>query len=212
MFDERDAWSEHQPSSQQENDFIERHGFEEYGKWHSGIDHEKPEDTKGRYEFPYGDFNNVHRCGVISAESRAGQYKHFDIEKAAHHLHEMIDARADKGAAKTARCPAQQIRVASPGALSGEAFRNTLKRSRRRSGVLGQFREIDAASPKAMRCCSQQTLHGEDHRLDRCAFLEQPIRRQLRAAVEHHCSAQPAAQTYVVTPCMLTGEPIDLAN
>src|SRR3954454_13789345 len=29
------------------------------------------------------------------------------------------------------------------------AFRNTLSRSRRRSGVLGQFREIDAASPKA---------------------------------------------------------------
>ena len=100
VFDERDAWSEHQPSSQQENDFIERHGFEEYGKWHLGINDEKPEDTKGRYEFPYGDFNNVHRCGVISAESRAGQYKHFDIERAAHHLHEMIDARADKAAAK----------------------------------------------------------------------------------------------------------------
>jgi len=100
VFDERDAWSEHQPSSQQENDFIERHGFEEYGKWHLGINDEKPEDTKGRYEFPYGDFKNVHRCGVISAESRAGQYKHFDIEKAAHHLHETIDARADKGAAK----------------------------------------------------------------------------------------------------------------
>jgi hypothetical protein len=57
---------------------------------------ERPEDTKGHYEFPYGDFKKVHRCGLISAESRAGQYKHFDIEKAAHHLHEMIDARADK--------------------------------------------------------------------------------------------------------------------
>ena len=29
VFDERDAWSEHQPSAQEENDFIERHGFEE---------------------------------------------------------------------------------------------------------------------------------------------------------------------------------------
>jgi hypothetical protein len=99
--DERDAWSEHQPSSQLENDFIERHGFQDYGKWYLGINDEKPEDIKGRYEFPYGDFKNVHRCGLISAESRAGQYKHFDIEKAAHHLHEMIDARADKAAAKT---------------------------------------------------------------------------------------------------------------
>ena len=100
VFDERDAWSEHRPSSRQENDFIERHGFEEYGKWHLGINDAEAEDTKGRCEFPYGDFKNVHRCGLISAESRAGQYKHFDIERAAHHLHEMIDARADKAAAK----------------------------------------------------------------------------------------------------------------
>ena len=103
VFDERDAWSEHQPSAQEENDFIERHGIKEYGKWHLGINDERPEDTKGRYEFPYGDFRKVHRCGVISAESRAGQYKHFDIEDAAAHLHGMIDARASsKGRPPTA--------------------------------------------------------------------------------------------------------------
>lgn len=94
VFDERDAWSEHQPSAQEENAFIERHGIEEYGKWHLGINDERSEGTKGRYEFPYGDFSRVHRCGVISAESRAGQYKHFDIENAAAHLHGMIDAGA----------------------------------------------------------------------------------------------------------------------
>jgi hypothetical protein len=92
VFDERDAWSEHQPSAQEENDFIERHGFEEYAKWYLGVNDEKPEGTKGRYEFPYGDFKDVHRCGVLTAESRAGQYKHFDIENAAAHLHGMIDA------------------------------------------------------------------------------------------------------------------------
>ncbi len=27
VVDERDAWSEHQPSAQQENEFIQRHGF-----------------------------------------------------------------------------------------------------------------------------------------------------------------------------------------
>jgi hypothetical protein len=93
VLDERDAWSEHQPTAQKENDFIERHGFEEYAKWYLGINDEKRVQTKGRYEFPYGDFRNVHRCGVISAESRAGQYKHFDVERAAAHLLEMIDAR-----------------------------------------------------------------------------------------------------------------------
>jgi hypothetical protein len=101
--DDRDAWSEHQPSAEQENEFIREHGFREYGRWYLGINEEKPEDTKGRYEFPYGDFKNVHRCGVLAAESRAGQYKHFDIERAAAHLHGMIDntKRASKSAKAT---------------------------------------------------------------------------------------------------------------
>jgi hypothetical protein len=92
--DERDAWSEHKPSAQQENEFIRQHGFGEYAKWHLGVDGAEDENTKARYKFPYGDFKDVHRCGVLSAESRAGQYKHFDIEVAAAHLHGMIDAKA----------------------------------------------------------------------------------------------------------------------
>ena len=93
VFDEKDAWSEHQPSAQQENEFLRQRGFMEYGRWYLGINDEKPEDNKGHYEFPYGDFKDVHRCGVLSAESRAGQYKHLDIESAAAHLHGMIDAK-----------------------------------------------------------------------------------------------------------------------
>ena len=91
VLDERDDWSEHQPSAQQENEFIEAHGYAEYGKWHLGIDDESPEDTKGRYKFPYGDFEKVHRCGVLAAESRAGQRKYDDIETAAAHLHGMLE-------------------------------------------------------------------------------------------------------------------------
>jgi len=91
VLDEKDALSEHRPSAEQENEFIRRHGLNEYAKWHLGIDDEKDEHTKGRYKFPYGDFKNVHRCGVISAESRAGQYKYDDIESAAAHLHGMLD-------------------------------------------------------------------------------------------------------------------------
>ena len=101
VFDDRDAWSEHRPSAEQENEFIREHGFSQYGRWYLGINHEKPEDTKGHYEFPYGDFTDVHRCGVLSAESRAGQYKHFDIERAAAHLHGMIDGM--KRPSKTAK-------------------------------------------------------------------------------------------------------------
>jgi hypothetical protein len=90
VHDERDDWSEHQPSAADENRFIEKHGFAEYGKWHLGIDDEMDDETKGHYKFPYGDFNDVHRCALLAAESRAGQYKYLDIEKAAHHLHEMM--------------------------------------------------------------------------------------------------------------------------
>ncbi|MCG3112303.1 MAG: hypothetical protein MCM46_10845 [Candidatus Manganitrophus sp. SB1] len=97
--DERDAWSEHQPSTQEENEFVRLHGYDEYAKWHLGIDEEEPDQTKKRYKFPYGDFERVHRCGVLSAESRAGQYKYIDIENAAAHLHGMIDALKSSHAA-----------------------------------------------------------------------------------------------------------------
>ena len=97
VLDERDDWSEHQPSAAEENRFIEEHGYGEYGKWHLGIDDEKPKDTKGHYKFPYGDFENVHRCGVLAAESRAGQRKYDDIEAAAAHLHGMLEGVAAAG-------------------------------------------------------------------------------------------------------------------
>ncbi len=96
VFDERDMWSEHQPSAQDENEYVKEHGFGEYRKWYLGIDTGEDEDTKGRYKFPYGDFEKVHRCGVLAAESRAGQYKYDDIEHAAAHLHGMIDGARGK--------------------------------------------------------------------------------------------------------------------
>jgi hypothetical protein len=94
VLDERDDWSEHQPKAATENAFIEEHGFGEYSKWHLGVDDEKPQDTKARYKFPYGDFAEVHRCGVLAAESRAGQRKYDDIESAAAHLHGMLEGVA----------------------------------------------------------------------------------------------------------------------
>jgi hypothetical protein len=90
--DERDDWSEHRPSTKDENRFIEENGLAEYQKWHLGIDEEEKEERKARYKFPYGDFKDVHRCAVLSAESRAGQYKHLEVELAAAHLHGMLDA------------------------------------------------------------------------------------------------------------------------
>lgn len=92
VLDERDSWSEDQPSTQQENEFIEANGINEYGRWFLGVDDESADDNKTRYKFPYGDFDSIHRCGVLSAESRAGQYDHDDVQQAAAHLHGMLDA------------------------------------------------------------------------------------------------------------------------
>jgi hypothetical protein len=98
VLDQRDEWSEHRPSARQENDFIESRGWESYANWHLGIDDEAAEDTKARYKYPYGDFANVHRCGVLAAETRAGRNKHTDIEDAAIRLRELMDKRGHSAA------------------------------------------------------------------------------------------------------------------
>jgi hypothetical protein len=92
VYDERDDWSEHQPSAAEENEFIEKHGWTEYAKWHLGVDDEQDVEKKARYKFPYGDFKKVHRCGLLAAESRAAQYDYDDIAKAVAHLHGMLEA------------------------------------------------------------------------------------------------------------------------
>ena len=74
------------------DEFIAAHGIGAYAKWHLGVDDEEPAEKKGHYKFPYGDFDKVHRCGVLSAEVRAGQRKYYDIEQATAHLHGMLDA------------------------------------------------------------------------------------------------------------------------
>ena len=94
VYDERDDWSEHQPSADDENRYLEEHGFDEYGRWSLVVDDEHGEDTKSHYRFPYADFERVHRCGVLAAESRAAQYGHEDIRAAAAHVHGMLEGAA----------------------------------------------------------------------------------------------------------------------
>jgi len=95
VHDERDDWSKHAPSTDDENEFIDKHGMREFARWHLGEDTDATEGTKGRYSFPFGDFRKLHRCAVISAESRAGQYDHASIEKAFKELLEKIDEKSE---------------------------------------------------------------------------------------------------------------------
>jgi len=93
VVDGRGAWSQDQPPAQEENKFIRQHGFGEYAKWHLGVDERHPENSKAHFKFPYGDFQNVHRCALLAAKSRAGQYHHYDIEKATIELIREIEKR-----------------------------------------------------------------------------------------------------------------------
>jgi len=93
--DGKGAWSKHRPSVKEENEFIRLHGFGEYAKWHLGIDTRFTEYTKRRYKFPYGDFINVHRCGVLAAKVRARQFGYTEIENAAAELQRGIRSATD---------------------------------------------------------------------------------------------------------------------
>jgi hypothetical protein len=94
VIDNRNRWSEHQPTTEAENKFIREHGLSEYAQWHLGLDDAHPPTSKEHYKFPYGDFTRVHRCAVLAAEARAGQYKYEDLELAAAHLHGMLEGIA----------------------------------------------------------------------------------------------------------------------
>jgi hypothetical protein len=89
--DERDDWSDDAPSTDESNAYIKRHGMAEYAKWHLGEETSQDKENKGRYLFPYGDFEKVHRCAVIAGESRAGQYHHASVEAALREILEQID-------------------------------------------------------------------------------------------------------------------------
>ena len=94
--DGKGAWSKHRPSADEENEFIRLHGFGEYAKWHLGVDDHYPENTKRRYKFPYGDFKNVHRCGLLAAKARARQYGYTEIENAAAELERAVSTQSKK--------------------------------------------------------------------------------------------------------------------
>ena len=88
--DHKGSWTEHRPSTDEESEFIRLHGFATYAKWHLGIDKRFPERTKRRYKFPYGDFNDAHRCGLLAVKSRAHQYGYAEIENAATKLERLM--------------------------------------------------------------------------------------------------------------------------
>ena len=82
---------EAQPSAEDENAFLKGHSWNEYAEWHLGLTDGASDETKGRYGYVYGDFRRVHRMGLIACQYRAAEWRHKEIELAAHELLQRLD-------------------------------------------------------------------------------------------------------------------------
>jgi hypothetical protein len=88
----RSEWGSVQPRAEQENDYLAAHTWEEYGAWHLALTEGAGEHTKARYAFVYGDFRRLHRMGLIACLYRAAEWRHKEVELAAHELLQELDA------------------------------------------------------------------------------------------------------------------------
>jgi hypothetical protein len=84
-------WGEVQPRAEAQNAFLESHSWDEYAAWHLGLTVGATEQTKARYGFVYGDFRRVHRTGLIACVYRAAEWRHKEVELAAHDLLQHLD-------------------------------------------------------------------------------------------------------------------------
>ena len=86
-------WGEAQPGTNEQNAFLESHSWAEYARWHLGLTEGANDETKARYAFVYGDFRRIHRMGLIACLYRAAEWRHKDVELAAHELLQQLDGR-----------------------------------------------------------------------------------------------------------------------
>ena len=88
----RSDWGDAQPRADAENAFLEAHSWDEYAEWHLALTDGATDGTKARYAFVYGDFRRLHRTGLIACQYRAAEWRHKDVELAAHELLQYLDS------------------------------------------------------------------------------------------------------------------------
>ena len=87
-------WGEVQPRADDENAYLERHTWDEYAAWHLGLTEGANDETKARDAFVYGDLRRVHRTALIACVYRASEWRHKEVELAAHDLLQELDEKA----------------------------------------------------------------------------------------------------------------------
>jgi hypothetical protein len=85
-------WGSVQPGADDENAYLESHPWDDYAEWFLGLTEGATDETKSRYAFVYGDFRRLHRSGLIACQYRAAEWRHKEIELAAHDLLQHLDA------------------------------------------------------------------------------------------------------------------------
>ena len=88
----RSSWNDVQPKAAEENAYLEAHSWPEYAAWHLALTEGAADETKARYAFVYGDLRRLHRTGLIACVYRASEWRHKDVELAAHDLLQHLDA------------------------------------------------------------------------------------------------------------------------
>jgi hypothetical protein len=96
-------WGAVQPNAATETAYLERHGWDKYARWFLGLTDGAKDHTKARYAFVFGDFRRIHRSGIIACHYRAAEWRHKEIELAAHDLLQFIDEVAPGGPRKRTR-------------------------------------------------------------------------------------------------------------
>jgi hypothetical protein len=85
-------WGDVAPNAQAQNSFLANHSWDEYAAWHLGLTDDATDETKARYAFVFGDFRRVHRTALIASVYRASEWRHKEVELAAHRLLQRLDA------------------------------------------------------------------------------------------------------------------------
>jgi hypothetical protein len=85
-------WGEVQPNAEAQNTYLKKHSWSDYAAWHLGLTEGASDETKARYAFVFGNFRRVHRSGLIACVYRASEWRHKEVELAAHDLLQHLDS------------------------------------------------------------------------------------------------------------------------
>ena len=85
-------WGRVQPDAEAQNRYLKTHSWDEYAEWHLGLTEGATDQTKARHAFVFGDFRRVHRSGLIACVYRASEWRHKEVELAAHDLLQHLDS------------------------------------------------------------------------------------------------------------------------